>query len=142
MTTSFAGAAFRQLSDGQGRYAVWAKTGGFIIKKIPGGDKNVIQKFAPAFPRMTMPITGTAAQMVALQGKVGDSGSLIFHFETATARLLLMSEPVSIGIGNDLYFSSLTFIRSSTYFTIPSTAWLTQTGETWLTQSGEPWIGQ
>ncbi len=139
MTTSFDGASgWRQLSSGSG-YAVWSKTGGFVIKKIPGGAKNVIQKFAQAFPKMTMPIEGTAAQMTALQGKVGVEGSLVFHFETCTARLLSMTAPISIGIDNDLYFSSLTFIRSSGYFAIAtaSTTRITEAGDIRLTEDGQ-----
>lgn len=140
MAHSFDGATLKQLSDGSGRYAVWSKTGGFVIKKIPGGDKNVIQKFSAAFPRMTMPITGTAAQMVALQGKVGEEGTLVFHFETCTARLLSMEPPVSIGIDNDLYFSALTFLRTSPYFTVPLDAILLQTGRMLLTETGDYFI--
>lgn len=136
--TSFGGeSGWNQLDDGSGGFAVWSKAAGFVVKKIPGGSKNVIQTFAPALPRMTMPIVGTAAQMLALQAKVGVQGTLVFHFETTTARLLSMGPPVSIGIDNDLYFSTLELIRSSPYFAVQPDAILMQTGAQILLETGD-----
>lgn len=111
MAHSFDGATLKQLSTDH-KLAVWSKTGGFVIKKIPGGG-NVIQVIGLSFPRMSMPVIGTAAQMGSLKAKVGSSGTLIFHYETTTARLISMDAPVSIGIDNDLYTSALTFLRTA-----------------------------
>jgi hypothetical protein len=101
----------------------------------------VIQKISTGLPRLMMPITGTKTQMQALLAKVGDEGSLIFSYETTTARLEAMAPPTSIGIDNDLYTATLTLIRSNgAITTVPASAWLTESSETWITETGETWI--
>lgn len=112
MSASFDSAAFRELSSGDG-YATWGKASTFATKKIPGSDDTVLQLAGIALPKLAMPIMGTASEMAALLGKVGVEGSLVFTYETVTARLESMEPPVSIGIGNDLYVSTLHLIRSS-----------------------------
>lgn len=136
---SFAAATFDELGN-DSTYNVWSKQGIAITKKIPGGAKNVIQKIGTDLPRMAMPIKGTASQITALYGKVGDSGTLIFSYETCAARLESMEPPQSIGIDNDLYTGVLSFIRTASVSTVSSTAWLTESGDTWITESGDTWI--
>lgn len=109
----FDSASFDELSDGSSQYAGWSKPGLTVVKKIPGGSKNVIQKIGVGMPKLALAIKGTKAQMTALLAKVGDEGSLTFNFETTTARLESMEPPTSIGIDNDLYTSTLNFLRSS-----------------------------
>ena len=133
---SFASATFDELSNDH-EYAVWSKQGIAVIKKIPGGDKNVIQKIAVDLPRMTMPIKGTAAQITALYGKVGDSGTLIFSYETCTARLERMEPPQSIGIGNDLYASALSFIRTASITSVSTDTRITEAGVVRVTEASD-----
>lgn len=109
--TSFDGTTFKQLSDNG--YVTWPKASVRVIKKIPGGPLNVIQKIGTGVSRVTIPALMTEAQKDTLLGKVGTSGSLIFTYETVTAKLEAMEPPVSQGIDNDLYVSALTFKRSS-----------------------------
>lgn len=109
--TSFDGTTFKELSaDG---YVTWPKAAVSVIKKVPGGALNVIQRIGTAVSRVTIPALVTAAQASALEGKVGDSGSLVFSDETVTATLEAIEPRISIGIGNDLFVTSLTFRRSS-----------------------------
>lgn len=109
--TSFDSVQFTQLSaDG---YPTWPRTAVLVIKKIPGGSGNVVQRIGTATSRLSIPALMTAAQASAMLGKVGTTGSLAFEYETTTATLEAMEPPVSIGIDNDLYTSSLSFRRGS-----------------------------
>lgn len=108
---SFDGAAFDELGP-DSTYAIWQKEGVFTTKKIPGSADNVIQKIALGVPRLDMPIKGTASQITALYGKVGDSGTLAFTYESTNATLESMDSPLSIGIDNNLYTSVLHFLKT------------------------------
>lgn len=110
--TTFDSTTFKELNGGDG-YAQWPKTATSVLKKIPGGSVSVIQRVGTAVSRLTIPALMTEAQTSALLGKVGNSGSLVFTAETVTATLEAMESPISVGIGNDLYLSALTFRRSS-----------------------------
>jgi hypothetical protein len=140
MAHSFDGSTYDPLSDGSSIYPVWSKAGIAVVKKIPGGSKNVIQKIGVGLPRMALPIKGTRAQMDALLGKVGDSGTLIFPYETCVARLESMEPPTSIGIGNDLYTSVLNLIRTASVSTVSSTAFITEGGDAFITEASETLI--
>ena len=139
---SFASATFDELGN-DSTYNIWSKAGIAVVKKIPGGDDSVIQKIGIDLPRLSMPVKGTAAQITALYDKVGDSGSLVFSYETCTARLESMEPPQSIGIDNDLYTSVLNFIRSTSVVSalpVTSTAFITEAGETFILQTLETLI--
>lgn len=110
--TSFDGTTLIELNGGGG-YVTWPKAAVSVLKKIPGGSVNVIQKIGTGVSRLSIPALLTAAQASALQGKVGNSGSLVFSYETVTATLEAMEPLVSVGIDNDLYQTTLTFRRSS-----------------------------
>lgn len=108
---SFASATFDELGP-DSTYAVWQKDSNFVVKKIPGSADNVIQKIALARARLDMPIKATASQITALYGKVGDSGTLAFTYESVSATLEAMDSPLSIGIDNNLYTSVLHFLKT------------------------------
>jgi hypothetical protein len=135
---SFDSAGFDELGQ-DSVYNIWSKSGIAITKKIPGGDKNVIQKIGVDLPRLAMPIKATASQITALYGKVGGSGTLVFSYETCTARLESMEQPQSIGIGNNLYTSQLNLIRLVSVGT-PTTGFITEVGETFITEGGDTLI--
>jgi hypothetical protein len=49
--------------------------------------------------------------LAALYDKVLESGSLVMNWETVSAYLDSISPPQQVGIGNDLFFAVLNFIR-------------------------------
>src|SRR5262249_37195209 len=109
-----------------------------VVKKIPGGDVNVIQVIGEALPRLSMPIACSAAELSALYGKRGGEASLVFSYETTTARLEPIAPPSLAAVGPALYFASLSVIPSSGAITsVPSTALITEDGATLLTEAGE-----
>jgi hypothetical protein len=135
MTTSFDSAAFLELAS-DGVYAGWSKTGSVVFKKIPGGDDTVIQKTGTGLPRLTMQALMTAAQLSAMYGKVGSSATLIFSYETCTARLEKIDGAQSIGIDNDIYTANLSFIRTGSVSTTPAAARVTEAGVVRVTEAG------
>ena len=137
--TSFSGIAFRELGN-DGLYKLWSKAGIVVIKKIPGGG-NVIQKIGVGLPRLSMPIQCTAAQLTSLYAVVGDSASLVFSYETTTARLESIDPPARVSINADLYETTLSFIRSGGGIsTTPSTAFLTESGDTFVTEASDVFV--
>src|SRR5919202_653785 len=118
---SFDGATFKELSQ-DGRFAVWSKAATIVVKKVPGGDLNVIQVIGQALPRLTMPIACSASELTALYGKRGNEATLVFSYESTTARLESIAPPALAAVGSDLYFTSLSFIRSSGAITSAPTA--------------------
>jgi hypothetical protein len=124
-----------------GPYPVWAITGNVVIKKIPGGDKTVVQIIGQKLPRLALIVKVTAAQLAALRTKAeaGTTGTLVFSFETATATLINVTDIQEQGAGHDVYFATLHLIRSSPYFAIASasTTRITESGDVRLTEDGQ-----
>lgn len=140
MTCSFDGTGtLGERGSGPGRYPVWTLTGNVVIKKIPGGDKTVIQIVGKKLPRLALTVKVTAAQFASLRAKAENftTGTLVFGFETTTATLIAVSAAEEQGAGHDVYFTTLSLIRSSGNFgTVPSTARLTEAGNVRLTEAG------
>jgi hypothetical protein len=136
---SFDGAGFSE-RGAPPQFQVWSKGGTVAIKKIPGGSNNVIQKIGVDLPRLALVVKATSAQLTALYGKVGVSGSLVFGYETATATLESIDSVAEQGAGKDVYFATLNLIRSSAVSFTPSTAFLTEAGDTFLTEGGDTFI--
>ena len=133
---TFDGVTFQELGP---EYPIWSKSGTTIVKKIPGSSNNVIQKIGVDLPRLSLQVKLTAAQLTSMYGKVGNSASLVFSYETTTARLESIDPPVSIGIDNDIYLATLSFIRSSGAITgaSGSSVRITESSDTRLTESGD-----
>jgi hypothetical protein len=107
---SFASCSFYESpSDGTG-YPSWNKAMILAVKPRPNDDP-VIQEIGEDVQRAAIAITCTAAQLSALQDKVLESGSLVMNWETVNAFLDSISPPQMVGIGNDLFFATLNFIR-------------------------------
>src|SRR5262245_29809163 len=99
-----------------GPYPVWSVTGTVVVTKIPGGSKNVVQVLGMKLPRLALTVKCTAAQLATLRGKIGETGTLVFSFETTTATLESVSDAQEIGAGHNIYFATLNLIRSSASF--------------------------
>ena len=134
--SSFDGVTIGERGSGGQSFPIWQKRGLAVVKHIPGGDVNVIQVIGFDLPRMSMPARVTAAQLTALYGKVGVSGSLVFSYETTTA-LLESIEGEEISAGKDTYMVTLTFVRSGGAIGAPSNALVTDLGETLITGGGD-----
>lgn len=141
MTCSFDGTStLGERGAGPGRYPVWTITGNVVIKKIPGGNKVVIQIIGRKLPRLALTVKVTAAQVAALRTKAENftSGTLVFGFETTTATLISVSAAEEQGAGHDVYFATLQLIRSSSSFgTVPATARITEAGDVRVTEAGD-----
>ena len=134
--SSFDGVTIAERGAGAANFPIWQKRGLAVIKKIPGGDVNVIQTIGVDLPRLAMPARVTAAQLTALYGKVGVSGSLVFSYETTTA-LLESIEGEEISAGKDTYMVTLTFVRSGGAIGAPANALVTNLGESLVTGAGD-----
>lgn len=135
--TSFRSKTFKELNnDG---YTAWPRATVSARKKIPGGPHKVIQKIGTAASTAQIPALMTEAEKDDMLNEVGNSGSLIFLYETVTAKLLEMAPPVSEGVDNDLWTSILTFRRSGAPSGggIPANARLTEAGDARITESGD-----
>lgn len=134
--TSFGGTTIlgERGNDGTS-FPTWDKPGVSVIKKIPGGSLNVIQTIGTGPARLGLAVKVTGAQLGSLYGQLGDTDTLIFSAETATARLESIETPVKVG-ANDEYFTTLNFIRSSGVSTVPSTAILLEDGTPILLEDG------
>lgn len=144
MTCSFDGVTtLGERGAGPGQYPVWTLTGNVVLKKIPGGDKTVIQIVGKKLPRLALTVKVTAAQFAALRTKAESftTGTLVFGFETTTATLIAVSPAEEQGAGHDVYFTTLSLIRSSGDFGSVSVtdAWLTEAGANWQAQDGSIW---
>jgi hypothetical protein len=106
---SFDGATFYESPSGDG-YPSWNKAMILAIKPRPNDDP-VIQEVGEDIQRAAIGATCTAAQLAALYDKVLESGSLVMNWETVSAYLDSISPPQQVGIGNDLFFAVLNFIR-------------------------------
>lgn len=139
MTVSFAGAStLGERGAGPGNYPVWSVEGVVVVKKIPGGNKNVIQVIGIKRPRLALTVKCTAAQLAALRAKIGVTGTLVFHFETTTATLESVENAAEQGAGHEVYFATLNLIRSDASFgSTPSTARITESSDTRVTESGD-----
>jgi len=141
MSASFDGVSFGERGNGATSFPVWSVEGTVIVKKIPGGDKNVIQVIGNKLPRLAFIAKCTAAQLASLRTKAEalTTGTLDFSFETCTATLVSVTDAQEVGAGHDVYFATLNFIRSSARFTIPDSAWETEAGSVWETEAGGVW---
>jgi hypothetical protein len=139
--TSFDGVSFKELTQ-DSTYPTWSKSGNTLIKNIPGGSKNVIQKVGTDLPRLAMPVQLTAAQLASLKTKAEAAtvGTLIFSYETCTARLQSVDSPASVGIDNDIYPATLNFIRTGSVSTTPTTAILAENSNPLITEASEYFI--
>jgi hypothetical protein len=114
MSASFASVVFKEIGQGGGQgYPVWAKAGNVVLKKIPGSGDTVIQVIGTKLPTAAIPARMTAAQLTSMYGVVGTSGTLVFHFESTTARLESIDQVEEFFHGADRYTAVLHFIRSS-----------------------------
>lgn len=140
MAGSFSGITFRERGRGSGQgFPVWSKAGVVVLKKIPGSGDTVIQAIGTQLPRLGLIVRVTAAQLTSLYAVVGTSATLVFHFETTTARLESIDTPVQMA-ANDVFEATLNLIRSSASISTPATARLTESGDTRVTESGDPRI--
>lgn len=138
--TSFDGVTIKGERGNDGTsFPTWNKPGVSVVKKIPGGDVNVIQIIGTGPARLGLAVKVTFAQLTSLYGKLGVTGSLVFSYETATAKLESIDTPVQIGT-NDEYFTTLNFIRSSGVSTTPATAFLTEAGDILATEGGDAFV--
>jgi hypothetical protein len=106
---SFSGATFLESRQSDG-YPTWDKIDLLIIR-ARANDDPVIAVNGMDVQRVTVAAQCTAAELTALYDLVLESGSLVFDYETHTAFLESMGAAQQIGIGNDIYLTTLSFIR-------------------------------
>lgn len=136
MAASFDGSGFGELASG-GTFAVWSKAGAIVIKHIPGSNKNVIQKIGVGLPRLALPIKATSAQLTALYAKVGDTGTLVFGYESASTWLESITGVAEQGAGKNVYTATLNLIRLASVSSTPFAARITESGDVRVTEASD-----
>ncbi len=84
----------------------------FVVKKLAGSDDNVIQKIGADVQRLAMPVRCTAAELSALQGARGDTGTLDWSGGSDSVFLANVGTPVEVRPGEDVYFVTLSFMKT------------------------------
>ena len=127
---SFAGINFLETPQGEG-YPAHGVADLFAIKDRPN-ESPAFQEIGADLQRATIGILVTGAELLALYDQCGESGSLIFDWETCDAFLAGVGETRRAGL-EDVYESSLDLIRLSGS---PLDARLTEAGDTRITEAG------
>lgn len=134
---SFSSITFQERGSGT-TFPIWGKAGIAIIKKIPGGNLNIIQKIGLDMPRLALVVRVTAAQLASLRGVVGDTASLVFGYETTTAQLESITDAQEVSAGRDTYFVTLNLLRTTgTISGGGLTSILAESGDTLTTEAGD-----
>jgi hypothetical protein len=96
--SSFAGVSFLELfDDGFGVEPDTAED--VTLTRIPGGNTTVIQSSGRIAKTLDLPIGAEGSEITSLRGKVGTSGSLVYHAGTVTARLIGVRQVRKAAIG-------------------------------------------
>ena len=107
---SFRSHQFAEGGEGHTEFPVWARKSKRAIIEIPGASGDIIQKFGRNSATLALLATCTKAQLDALDGDVGSSGSLVYHYGTYTAYLDSIDGPHEI-MAKDKYVVTLNFVR-------------------------------
>ena len=106
---SFRSHAFEEGAEGAGTFPTWARKARSAVLDLPGANEDIIQRFGRKSDTLSLLGTATAAELAALNGDVGSSGSLVFHYGTYTAYLdAIDAHEIHTA---DLYAITLSFIR-------------------------------
>jgi len=115
---SFSGITIKEKGRGGGQgFPVWSVGGTVAIKKVPGGSSNTIHTTSIKPPTLAMPVRVTGAQLTSLYGVVGTSATLVFHYESTTARLESIDNVEEYFHNQDAYYATLNFTRSAPFST-------------------------
>lgn len=106
---SFRGHSFEEGGEGAKSFAVWSRKAKSAVLEVPGANNDIVQRFGRKSDTLSLLGTCTKAQLDALYGDVGESGSLIYHYGTATAYLDSIDGHEVIDA--DLYVATMNFIR-------------------------------
>lgn len=109
MAASFAGATFLEAPSGDG-YASWDKRM-LTLTRQRVGDEATVSHIGLDVQRATIAGLVTAAELAALWGQVGESGSLVMDWETHDAVLESIDPPLRAEVGGDLFQITMHFIR-------------------------------
>lgn len=107
---SFRGHSWKEGGEGASRFPVWERKARTAILDLPGADNDVVQTFGRKSRTLAMLVTVTAAELAALDGDVGRTGTLVFHYETCSAYLDSITGPHEI-LAMDKYTVTLNLIR-------------------------------
>lgn len=107
---SFKGVTFEE-RGGLGRdYPQHGAAAEISVRKIPGGDRVLIQVAGRGVSTLQLPIRCTSAQLASLRGQVGVQGSLSYSGGSPTAVLQTVDSAVEVKAGADVFFVNLTFL--------------------------------
>lgn len=93
VNASFGGTAFQEIFEGQ--LAVGPDSGvDYVLTKIPGGNKAVLDVSGPTPRVLKLPIACTDAQLALLESKANSytRASLVYHRGTTNARLMKVEQ--------------------------------------------------
>lgn len=107
---SFKGHSFSEGGAGATTFPVWARKSKRAILEVPGADSDIIQKFGKNSPTLALLATCTKSELGTLDGDVGTTGSLVYHYGTYTAYLDSIDGPHEM-LTADKYVVTLNFIR-------------------------------
>jgi len=110
--SSFDGKTFQERGEQGKNSPSWDDNDIIVIKKVPGGDLNVIQRIGADVQRLAMPISCTAAEYADLRSVRGTTGSLADWSDDDTDAFLEKIAPrIEVKPGEDLYWTTLHFIK-------------------------------
>jgi hypothetical protein len=140
--TSFDGVSFKELTQ-DSTYPTWSKSGNTLIKNIPGGSKNVIQKVGTDLPRLAMPVQLTAAQLASLKTKAEAAtvGTLIFQLRNLHSSATECRQPCKLSALITTFTPRLsTSFAPDRLSTTPTTAILAENSNPLITEASEYFI--
>ncbi len=107
---SFKGVSFDE-RGGIGRdYPQHGSASLISVRKIPGGDRVLVQVAGGDSTTFQLPIRCTAAQLASLRGVRGQQGTLSYGGGNPTAVLQTVDNAIEIKPDVDVYFASLSFL--------------------------------
>ncbi len=111
-TANFNSRFFHERGDTGKNHPQWGITRLFVLKKIPGGDLNVIQNIGNDVQRLAMPIQCTGTVLGQLIGDIGATAALHnWSGADTNAYLYDIDPPIEVKPGTDLYQTVLHFIK-------------------------------
>jgi hypothetical protein len=107
---SFGGVSFEERGSIGRDYPQHGAQAAISVRKIPGGDRVLIQVAGRDAATLQMPITCSSAQLASLRGQVGNQSTLSYSGGSKSAVLQTVDGAVEVKAGADVYFVSLILV--------------------------------
>lgn len=107
---SFKSHSFEEGGEGATRFPVWARKAKTAVLEVPGANGDIVQRFGRKSDTLALIATCTAAELAALSGDVGSTGTLSYAYDTRTAYLDSIDTPHEVLADHDIFTVTLNFI--------------------------------